>query len=114
MRLISFDIDGTMTFGDPPGHITPAVVRRAMDLGYIVGSCSDRTIGEQKALWERAEIDVHFVSLKHRLDDVKQKFEVTHYLHIGDTDTDLYVAHRAGFDFRWIHQIPEGHDWLHF
>lgn len=114
MRLISFDIDGTMTFGDPPGHITPEVVRRAKELGYVVGSCSDRTIGEQTALWRAAEIEVDFISLKHRLDDVKQRFEVTHYLHIGDTDTDFWVAQRAGFAFLWIHQIPNDgtHDWL--
>ena len=40
-KLISFDIDGTLEFGDPPGVLTVEMVRAAQNLGYIVGSCSD-------------------------------------------------------------------------
>lgn len=114
LRVISFDIDGTMSFGDPPGHITVEVVRKAKELGYVVGSCSDRTIGEQTKLWQRADLQVDFMVLKHRLDDVKAQFPVTRYLHIGDTDTDQWMAARAGFDFLWVHEVPAdgSHAWL--
>ena len=43
-KLISFDIDGTLEVGDPPGIITLDMVRKAKELGFLVGSCSDRTI----------------------------------------------------------------------
>ena len=42
MILVSFDIDGTLEVGDPPGPIELALVRRAKALGYIVGSASAR------------------------------------------------------------------------
>ena len=51
--LLSFDIDGTLEIGDPPGIIPIALVRRAKNLGYLVGSCSDRPISFQEAMWQR-------------------------------------------------------------
>ena len=106
MRLISFDIDGTLAFGSPPGHITMDVVRKAKELGFLIGSASDRTISNQIELWNEHQIQVDFVSLKHRLVEVKQKFGATRCLHIGDTEMDRYFAKQAGFDFLWIHEVP--------
>ena len=40
--LISFDIDGTLEVGDPPGVLTMDMVRRAQEKGCVIGSCSDR------------------------------------------------------------------------
>ncbi|NIO08392.1 MAG: hypothetical protein GTO40_10450 [Deltaproteobacteria bacterium] len=97
--LVSFDIDGTMVFGNPPGEITVEVVQRVKQLGFIVGSASDRTISEQSELWQLAKIEVDFVTLKHRLADVRQKFPVTRYVHVGDTRLDKLFANQAGFDF---------------
>jgi hypothetical protein len=107
MTLVSFDIDGTLVFGDPPGAVTLEMVQRAKALGYIVGSCSDRTLRDQSALWERFAVQVDFVSLKHRLDEVKQRFAARRYLHIGDTEVDRYYATRAGFEFYPVHDLPE-------
>ena len=39
--LVSFDIDGTMEFGDPPGPVPAAVARELVGRGYIVGVASD-------------------------------------------------------------------------
>ena len=54
-RLISFDIDGTLEIGDPPGLIPLDAVRRAIALGFVVGSCSDRPLqnpaGALEAAW---------------------------------------------------------------
>ena len=66
--LISFDIDGTLETGDPPGPITFEMVRRARERGCVIGSCSDRPRSSQRGIWSAAEIEVDFVSLKHRLD----------------------------------------------
>src|ERR1700733_10252811 len=45
---VSFDIDGTMEFGDPPGPILTSVVRALVGCGYIVGSASDRVVSNQE------------------------------------------------------------------
>jgi hypothetical protein len=99
VKLISFDIDGTLEVGDPPGCITLDMVRRAREQGYIVGSCSDRMVGDQQRIWRDHEIPVQFTVLKHQLGLVKVEFEAEVYYHIGDTDLDRQYAERAGFEF---------------
>ena len=98
-KLISFDIDGTLEVGDPPGYITMEMVRRAKDLGYIIGSCSDRIISHQQRIWMDHDISVAFTVLKHQLDFVKATFNAEQYYHIGDTNMDRHYAERAGFAF---------------
>jgi len=97
--LVSFDIDGTLEVGDPPGIVTVSMVRQAKSLGYLIGSCSDRPVRFQQELWVRLGIGVDFTVLKHRLADVKALFQATAYYHIGDTEVDDSVASRAGFRF---------------
>lgn len=98
-KLISFDIDGTLEVGDPPGYITIERVRQALELGYIVGSCSDRPVSHQQRLWLEHGIAVAFTVLKHQLDLVKAEFSAEEYFHIGDTNMDKHYAERAGFAF---------------
>jgi hydroxymethylpyrimidine pyrophosphatase-like HAD family hydrolase len=98
-KLISFDIDGTLETGDPPGYITMARVRKALELGYIVGSCSDRPVSHQQRMWMEHDICVAFTVLKHQLDRVKAEFSAEQYYHIGDTNMDRHYAERAGFSF---------------
>jgi hypothetical protein len=76
--LISFDIDGTLEVGDPPGLISVDMVRECKRLGYLIGSCT---------------------VLKHRLADVKSQLHAEAYFHIGDTDLDHFFAGEAGFRF---------------
>ena len=97
--LVSFDIDGTLEFGDPRGSITMDLVRRVKKDGNVVGSCSDRPISYQQLLWQRQDIEVDFTALKDHLEDVKSRFQVDEYCHIGDTDMDEFFALRAGFRF---------------
>jgi len=98
-KLISFDIDGTLELGDPPGPITMDMVRRARELGYVIGSCSDRTLSSQQRLWRDSEIQVEFTVLKHQLDSVKAEFSAEEYYHIGDTALDRMYAVRSGFEY---------------
>ena len=98
-KLISFDIDGTLEVGDSLGSITMEMVRRAKDLGYIIGSCSDRTVSQQRRIWMEHDIAVAFTVLKHQLDLVKAEFNTEQYYHIGDTNMDRQYAERAGFEF---------------
>ena len=99
VTLISFDIDGTLEVGDPPGIITLDMVRQAREMGCLIGSCSDRTLSNQQRIWEMHDIIVDFTVLKHRLADVKAQFQAKAYYHIGDTDMDAFFADQAGFHF---------------
>ncbi len=100
--LISFDIDGTLEVGDPPGVLTMELVRRTKEKGFLVGSCSDRTLSGQRAIWEQHNIAFDFVASKHQLPDVKAKFKADTYYHIGDReDLDKKYALEAGFEFLW-------------
>ena len=98
-KLISFDIDGTLEVGDPPRSITMEMVRQVQDQGYLIGSCSDRTVSEQLRIWESHGITVEFTVLKHRLDEVKTQFPADEYYHVGDTEIDRRASLQAGFDF---------------
>ena len=97
--LFSFDIDGTLETGDPPGIISIALVKRARQLGYLIGSCSDRPISYQEAMWVGLGVSPDFTVLKHRLGDVKARFAAAAYYHVGDTDIDEHFARLAGFVF---------------
>ena len=106
--LISFDIDGTLEVGDPPGVLTMQMVKIAQEKGFLIGSCSDRPISGQRAIWEQYNIPVHFAVSKHQLPDVKAQFEAEVYWHIGDReDLDRKPALEAGFEFLWPHEAAE-------
>ena len=100
--LLSFDIDGTLETGDPPGPVTLDMVRYAKEIGCIIGSASDRSITSQKEMWERNNIEVDFVSNKHVLIEIKQRFEADYYLHMGDRELDRQFALEAEFEFMWM------------
>jgi hypothetical protein len=100
VTLVSFDIDGTLEIGDPPGIISLDAVRTARRLGYLVGTCSDRPVAHQRQLWQlRLDLNPDFTVLKHRLAEVKSAFTAAVYYHIGDTDVDEHFAGLAGFRF---------------
>jgi hypothetical protein len=99
VKLISFDIDGTLEVGEPPGLITMAMVRDIKAMGYVIGSCSDRPLSYQRHMWESHHIVVDFTALKHQLAEVKAQFQAEAYYHVGDTEMDRFFADRAGFRF---------------
>ena len=103
--LISFDIDGTLEIGDPPGVLTMDMVRRAQEKGFLIGSCSDRPLSAQRVIWEQHNIKPDFVSTKPMLPEIMEKFEADVYYHIGDReDLDKKYALDAGFKFLWPHE----------
>ncbi len=105
--LLSFDIDGTLEEGDPPGPIPMHLVTQALELGYIVGSASDRTVSEQRKIWERRGFEVHFVTHKHHLAQLAARFPNHRMIHIGDTYVDAHYARLAGFEFHYAPDLPE-------
>tara|TARA_B100001142_G_scaffold329146_1_gene391421 strand:+ start:2325 stop:2699 length:375 start_codon:yes stop_codon:yes gene_type:complete len=97
--IISYDIDGTVIAGDPPGIITMNMIKRSKELGYIIGSASDRTITDQTQIWERNNIEMDFIVLKHTLPELVNKLQPRQGFHIGDTNMDEYYAKQAGLTF---------------
>jgi hydroxymethylpyrimidine pyrophosphatase-like HAD family hydrolase len=97
--LISFDIDGTMEFGHPPGPVTVEFVRALAVNGHVIGSASDRTRTDQSSLWQEYGIKVAFVGGKHHLHEVRERFPAERHVHIGDTHVDEHYARLAGFEF---------------
>ena len=111
--LISFDIDGTLEVGDPPGAVTMDMVRIARAKGFLTGSCSDRPMSTQRAIWIAHGIEFDFVCYKHMLAEIKINFNADDYWHIGDRDDlDRKYAMRAGFDFLWPDEAVEM-EWFH-
>lgn len=104
--VVSFDIDGTMSFGDPAGPVGIDLPQRVAALGHVLGSASDRTRREQLTLWERHGVDVAFVGGKHHLADVRARFTADRYVHIGDTVVDEHYALAAGFEFFAVDRLP--------
>ena len=111
-HLISFDIDGTLVTGDGPGPITLEMVRRAVDHGHIIGSASDRTVANQIAMWASVGISVAFTINKHKLDEIRARYDAEFYYHIGDTDLDRHFATLHGFEFLQV-QTMDPHPWMH-
>ena len=100
--VVSFDIDGTLELGDPPGPIPGAFVAHARQQGCIIGSASDRTLREQEDIWAALGIEPDFISRKHQLDRVRQSFASPSLFHIGDTHIDEHFARLAGFEFVFV------------
>jgi len=109
--LVSFDIDGTLEIGDPPGEIGLEVVRRARRLGYVVGSSSDRVVSDQQHLWAAHGVEVDFVGHKHHLDQLKDRYpDIGRWIHIGDTYIDEHYASIHGFEFYFAEALPDDGD----
>jgi len=106
MVLVSFDIDGTLATGDPPGPISLEIVRETKRRGHVLGSASDRTLREQRQMWEEIGIEVDFVSHKHHLQATSEQFDCKRLIHIGDTSIDEHYARLAGFEFFHVSSLP--------
>lgn len=97
--LVSFDIDGTLELGDPPGPISRHFVHHAREQGCVIGSASDRTLREQAEVWAALGLEPDFISRKHQLGNVRENHAWSTLFHIGDTHIDEHFAKLAGFAF---------------
>ena len=101
-RLIAFDIDNVLEMSAEPGPITLNMVKRAQDMGYIIGSCSDIPVAQQQAMWEKHGIPVDFTVLKHRLDEINAEFQADECYLVSPRDTGDY-SRIYGFTFLPVH-----------
>ncbi|MDG2005144.1 MAG: hypothetical protein P8J20_17615 [Novosphingobium sp.] len=103
--LVSFDIDGTLELGDPPGPIRGSFVAHVRQQGCLIGSASDRTLREQQDIWTALDIEPDFVSRKHQLGEVRLSFDRALLFHIGDTHIDEHFAKLAGFEYIFVEDL---------
>jgi hypothetical protein len=113
--VVSFDIDGTMEFGDPPGPVPASVARELVARGHVVGVASDWPRSSQQPLWSLHGVEPEFVGGKHHLHEVKARFVAERYVHVGDTDIDEHYALLAGFEFLRVDalELPVVADAIH-
>lgn len=107
ISLISFDVDGTLEYGDPAGPVTRAMVCGARQRGHLIGTASDRTLLEQGLIWEQLGLEPDFVGHKHHLDRIRDRFSPIRLMHIGDTPLDRHFANLAGFEFWDVTLLPD-------
>jgi len=105
--LVSFDIDGTLEFGDPPGPITASMVLKTREAGYVIGTSSDRPRSAQIRIWGQIGVEPDFVGHKHELDKVRDAYSASRRLHIGDTNMDRHYAELHGFEYVDVTELPE-------
>jgi hypothetical protein len=97
--VVSFDIDGTLEFGEPPGPVPVSTVLALQQAGVIVGSASDRLPSDQRRLWDGAHMQVGFAVPKHELSGLRNQFPGYPLIHIGDGIGDRLSARAASAHF---------------
>lgn len=115
LLLISFDIDGTMTFCKPPGPVPVSFVQAAIDAGHVIGCASDRTRSAQLTLWDAHGTALQFTGHKHHLAALRERFPAAvRFIHVGDTHVDEHYAKVAGFEFWHTDEATRflARDWL--
>src|SRR5215831_10420566 len=96
-KRMSFDSDGTLAGGDPPGIITLDMMRLTHTRGALIGRCSDRTTSDQQPLRAQHNMRIACTVLQHQLADVKVQCQTEAHAPLGETDMDHCYATRAGF-----------------
>jgi hypothetical protein len=110
--IVSFDIDGTLEFGDPPGPVPVSTVLAVQQAGAVVGSASDRLPSDQRRLWDGARVLVGFAVPKHQLPGLPGRFPGYPLVHIGDGIGDRLSARAAGAHFISVGECDWHNVWL--
>lgn len=109
--VVSFDIDGTLEFGDPNGPIVTGLVRALQDAHVVVGSASDRTVLDQRRVWTAAGIEPEFVVVKNHLQRIPAQYPDGLLVHVGDRFADELEAANAGAVFVHV-DVLSWEQWL--
>ena len=97
--ILSLDLDGTVWFGDPPGPISRDLVVALQAASVVLGSASDRTVADQRRLWDGVGITPEFIVVKNHLRLVRPRYATGTFVHIGDRFADFLEATSAGVSF---------------
>jgi FMN phosphatase YigB (HAD superfamily) len=104
-RVISFDLDGTLSFGEPQGPIQPWHLKKLKEEGVIIGGASGKAIEYQSCRWQENAVEPDFVIKKDEVsgwEKIKEVFaDSKEYIHVGDTLDDKAIAESVGFRFMY-------------
>lgn len=109
--VISFDVDGTLQFGDPPGPITPRTIKALQEARVVIGSASDRTVTDQTRMWRQASLKPVFIVVKNQLRTLPSSFPNSLLVHVGDRFADELEASMAGVVFVHVDTLSS-EQWL--
>lgn len=106
LEIISFDIDLTLTMPEDAGHlpefISPTVISELQELGYIVGTCSDRPPSNQREAMAEVGQAPHFCIPKEMLHWTSRLIPAETQVHVGDdARRDRDIAEAAGWQHLW-------------
>lgn len=105
LSIISLDIDLTLRIGEDyedESMIHPSEISRLQQLGYIVGTCSDREPTDQRETLAALGQQPDFYIPKEMLAWAKKLLPGESHLHVGDDQRrDRDIAHQAGFRHQW-------------
>ena len=101
INIISFDIDGTMEFGNPSGLVTVEMVKAEIVKGNAIISCSGHIVANQIKMFKEHGIELQMACLKGGLREAKRNWNVNveRYIHIGDDEIDKEAAEFARFEY---------------
>ena len=106
LRVVSFDIDLTIRIGEDYEEnvllIAPSAISELQEMGYIVGTCSDREPSDQTNLLRHLGQQPHFCIPKELLGWTKRLLPGDFHLHVGDHPVrDRQMAAAAGWQHQW-------------
>lgn len=84
LKVISIDRDGVVSWGKPPGPITPDHIRNLKVKGYIVGTGGGASAEEQKLQWVMHGIVPDFALSKGELFSLKRQFPNAELIHVDN------------------------------
>jgi len=98
--LLAFDVDGTMSWGSPPGPITPELLKALKaERHLIVGASGHAPEFQVKEFADRGiALDACPTKSLEGLRKVKEEFKADRYILVGDSPTDRETALDAGYE----------------
>ena len=106
LRVVSFDIDLTLRIGEDYEQnaplVAPSAISELQEMGYVVGTCSDREPSNQINVLRHLGQQPHFCIPKELLAWTKLLLPGAFHLHVGDDrERDRRMAAAAGWQHRW-------------
>jgi len=99
--LLALDVNGTTSWGLPPGQITPDILKSLKAEGHlIVGASGHIPESQVKEFADRGiELDACPAKNMESLRKVKEEFKADRYILIGDSPIDQEIAAGAGYEY---------------
>jgi len=101
LMLFAFDVDGTTSWGSPPGPITPDLLKSLKSQRHIiVGASGHLRPWQVREFADRGiELDACPMKNSEELRKIKEELRADRYILIGDSPIDQEIASSAGYEY---------------